>query len=326
MLDVVGLDELSVALYSLLLRNPELGMEEIGRELGSPPEMISEALDVLKRLAVVRPSWRDPCRLWPVSPQVGLAALLTVQEADLLDRHRELNRSRAVVEGLIADYEQWRADQVNDVAEKLQTIDETCDRIEELIANAESEVVTFNAGVFLASNPELRRGIDETILGRGLTLRAVYLESVNLHQGTRGYLRQLVDRGAQLRTVPTLPNQLMIFDGKVAMMPLDPEADSCGSIVVRGAGPLTVLIDHFETTWAGASPLGSRVPQRDDRPTGAEQAALAMLAQGLTDEAVARKLDVSLRTVRRMMARLMKELGTTSRFEAGVRAAQRGWV
>jgi DNA-binding NarL/FixJ family response regulator len=41
---------------------------------------------------------------------------------------------------------------------------------------------------------------------------------------------------------------------------------------------------------------------------------------------VARRLDVSRRTVRRMMARLMKILGTRSRFEAGVRAAKRGWL
>jgi len=53
---------------------------------------------------------------------------------------------------------------------------------------------------------------------------------------------------------------------------------------------------------------------------------LKMLASGFTDEAVARRLDVSLRTVRRMMSRLMKMLGTRSRFETGARAAERGWI
>jgi len=45
-----------------------------------------------------------------------------------------------------------------------------------------------------------------------------------------------------------------------------------------------------------------------------------------TDEMVARKLGVSVRTVRRMASELMAELGARSRFQAGVRASERGWL
>jgi DNA-binding NarL/FixJ family response regulator len=53
---------------------------------------------------------------------------------------------------------------------------------------------------------------------------------------------------------------------------------------------------------------------------------LKLPAQGLTDEAAAARLGVSHRTARRMMAELMERLGARSRFEAGLRAAQRGWL
>jgi len=46
----------------------------------------------------------------------------------------------------------------------------------------------------------------------------------------------------------------------------------------------------------------------------------------MTDETAARRLGVSLRTVRRQMAALMERLCATSRFEAGLKAAQRGWL
>ena len=46
-----------------------------------------------------------------------------------------------------------------------------------------------------------------------------------------------------------------------------------------------------------------------------------LMAQGFTDEAVARKLGMSVRTCRRHIAALMGSIDAVSRFQAGVRAA-----
>ena len=53
---------------------------------------------------------------------------------------------------------------------------------------------------------------------------------------------------------------------------------------------------------------------------------LQLLAAGQKDEQIARALGMSLRTVRRRVADLMTELGSDSRFAAGVEAARRGWI
>ena len=53
---------------------------------------------------------------------------------------------------------------------------------------------------------------------------------------------------------------------------------------------------------------------------------LSGLSAGLTDEAIAGRLGISVRTCRRHVATLFQVLGATSRFQAGVLAAQRGWV
>jgi DNA-binding NarL/FixJ family response regulator len=50
------------------------------------------------------------------------------------------------------------------------------------------------------------------------------------------------------------------------------------------------------------------------------------LAEGHTDEAIAKRLGVSHRTARRIASDLMDRLGARSRFEAGVRAVQQGWL
>jgi len=53
---------------------------------------------------------------------------------------------------------------------------------------------------------------------------------------------------------------------------------------------------------------------------------IRLLASGLTDEAMARKLGISERTVRRRVGDITSVLGTDSRFQAGVRISQLGWL
>ncbi|MFF6867959.1 LuxR C-terminal-related transcriptional regulator [Streptomyces sp. NPDC003444] len=51
-----------------------------------------------------------------------------------------------------------------------------------------------------------------------------------------------------------------------------------------------------------------------------------MLEDGLTDEGISRKTGVSIRTVRRTMADLMKRLNAQSGFQVGAEAVRRGWT
>lgn len=67
----------------------------------------------------------------------------------------------------------------------------------------------------------------------------------------------------------------------------------------------------------------------DDRQatlTEREHELLRLLALGLSDDEIARRLHLARRSVVRMMAVIMERLGAANRFEAGVKAAHRGWV
>jgi DNA-binding NarL/FixJ family response regulator len=63
----------------------------------------------------------------------------------------------------------------------------------------------------------------------------------------------------------------------------------------------------------------------DQREEG-QRDILELLMLGAKDEAIARHLGVSLRTVRRRVADLMDDLGTGTRFQAGMEAVRRGWL
>jgi DNA-binding NarL/FixJ family response regulator len=55
---------------------------------------------------------------------------------------------------------------------------------------------------------------------------------------------------------------------------------------------------------------------------GADGEILPLLAAGMKDEAIARQLGVSLRTVRRWVGRLMTQYGVATRFQLGLAIAR----
>ncbi len=72
----------------------------------------------------------------------------------------------------------------------------------------------------------------------------------------------------------------------------------------------------------------ARTARRDGprQLTAAQREILCLLSTGLTDAAIASYLDISLRTTARRVADLMRQLDASSRFQAGVEAARRGWL
>ncbi|MEU7529111.1 LuxR C-terminal-related transcriptional regulator [Saccharothrix sp. NPDC042600] len=76
------------------------------------------------------------------------------------------------------------------------------------------------------------------------------------------------------------------------------------------------LFDRAGTTWAGTVP--------DHGLTEREHKVLTVLAQGLTAEAIARRMDISPRTVHRHLQNVYRKLGTTDRLSTVLRAQSMG--
>jgi len=95
----------------------------------------------------------------------------------------------------------------------------------------------------------------------------------------------------------------------------------------RRPGVIASLLELFESVWRTAAPLDVGHPiEAGTGLSDTERTLLTMLADGATDETAAKKLGVSLRTVRRIVADLMRRLDAGSRFEAGIKAAKNGWL
>ncbi len=76
----------------------------------------------------------------------------------------------------------------------------------------------------------------------------------------------------------------------------------------------------------GDRPTGDHAVSVGKEPTPATQVLLRLMRTGATDRAIARELDISLRTLNRRIARLQSLLGVQSRFQLGVLAAELEWL
>ena len=142
-------------------------------------------------------------------------------------------------------------------------------------------------------------------------------------------ITRLTGSGAQVRTTQHLPPVLLICDQQAALILRQPTDPGQGGLRVRDPAMVASLGAMFATAWDAATPLSALPGARDAEATeltAGERALLRLLAAGLTDESAARQLGISARTVRRQMAALMIKLGAASRFQAGHKAAERGWL
>ncbi|MER5405655.1 LuxR family transcriptional regulator [Streptomyces sp. NPDC002769] len=208
------------------------------------------------------------------------------------------------------------------------------DRYYRLKQAARAEICSLDRPPFLlAPNGPL----DEAVVGRGVRVRAVYAASSFVADGGWPELGSLVSRGEEARITPTLPIKLSMADRSAAMVSLSLSAGNTECLYTEAPPLLDALAELFERYWAAGSPLARDpgpdaplppvgLPEEDRKPTDEERNLLALFAAGVKDEAIARQFGISSRTLRRRIQDLYAELGTTSRFGAGVAAARRNWV
>ncbi|GLW22615.1 hypothetical protein Mame01_26580 [Microbispora amethystogenes] len=320
-----GLDMASESVYLTILADPDSTVADLMLRLGLAEDEVRVALDRLRRLSLLRPSREDPGVLCPVSPGIALEALVKHQEAELVRRQNQIAESRAAIAVLEAEYAITRHAS-GDVLERLADIDAIRERLVQLARDARYEFLSLMpVGTRSAESTAASRALDEQMLERGVAVRALFLDTIDRDPVTSGHARRLTWLGGRVRTLPVLPIRMIVVDREVAMVPVDPEHVALGAVLVRGEGMVMAMRTLFDLMWERGRDFGESRTRDGDGLTDQERELLRFLCEGHTDEAVARKLGISTRTCRRITADLMNRLGARSRFQAGARAAERGW-
>lgn len=324
--DFGELAEMEVLLYRAVLRAPGTTLAVVAAETGRGADEFDKSVTLLAEMGLLRV---DGERLTAVSPMLAEATVLGAEDLELGARRAALEQRRDAIRRLVPD---WNS--ALEAAALDQSVDVVTDQA--AIANVlmhyadkcERDLLSMVPGRLPTSRIDGRTRLANLYsLRRGIRTRAIYQHAATRDRATVSYLNELAGHGAKIRFAASVPGRSLVIDRSVALLPIPmQEPGRHGLAIVREPSVIAWVVATFEQQWADASPLEEVLSkQTDDTELDQTRAAiLRLMAEGEKDEAISRRLSISVRTCRRHIAEYMLQVGASSRFQAGVIAARAG--
>ena len=314
MLEALGVPAEDEAIYRILLRERGLTPAELTERAGRGARALRQSLHRLAELGLVSRLAGRPTRYVAARPDTAVEALIARRQQDLA-------ATRQAAQALLAELP---ADSRHRPDEELEIVfgrDAVAARFQQLQQTARHELLVLDRPPY-AQNPTEPNPGEDDLLGRGVRLRGIYAPEAFEIPGALELVRAAVAAGEEARVCDDVPLKLAIADRSAAILPFTGDRDAMvdSALVVYASTLLDALIRLFDLLWQVAVPVFAPDPAVADE----DGPLLVLLAAGLKDEAIARQLGVSVRTVHRRTSDLMDRLGARTRFQAGLAAARQG--
>jgi DNA-binding CsgD family transcriptional regulator len=323
-LAALGLSTAEQAAYELLVDQPSATLNDLAATWARP-ERLEGILAVLENRGLISAAPGVLPRYTAIAPAAAFQSLL-------LDSEDQLNAARRHLAALDAAYQERPVEREAATIVEVVTGDRSVRlRLAQIRRGVRQEVRCLDRPPYVDTDGSTAGAAD--LLHRGVVYRTIYDRSSLDHPGSLAAVEDLINAGQQARVLPQLPLKLYLADDRLAFLPLTGKAPGYeAAIIVHPSALLDGLNKLFEGLWQRALPLHSPAgspagppAQRARSSLSAQQRLVTLLLSGLTDEAIARQLGLSYRSVQRRVAALMGELGAHTRFQAGAQAALRGY-
>lgn len=326
MLGVLGLAPDEEAVYRALLSRPGATAADLGEAMSRPGSDVSAALVRLVECGLVVSAGAEGFTAAP--PAMALGALIS-------ERRDALRTAELALATFAEEHRAATAGRtISELIEVVTGVDAIRHRFLQLQQAARSQLRTFVAAPFVAVPPGENAGEDAAI-DRGVAVRVVLDRAVLAVPGVLDETVVSLRHGAQVRVAKRLPMKLILADADVGLVPLAAAADGePGAVLLHRSGLLAALDALFETVWRRAYPLelstvGDEPGVKELGPDGLtalDRKVLALLLSGLSDQAAATQLNLSLRTLQRRLRHLMDLAGVDNRMQLGWHAARHDWA
>lgn len=303
--------------------------------MGDGPGQIDMDSPAARELAQADLLYADPSsgdRAQAVAPSTALTLLLSRRQQELIDTHQRVIHGWTALEELLKADQQSKREQVIGGD---QTIEVLHDRTAilalsaDLYLSAQQDMSATLTGVPLGAHQVLTP--PKSSLFGGARFRTLYDGAYASSPAGAKIIEQSRQGGEEARVRAELPSKMVLVDRRIAMIALadpvggTPDTGVRSAVVVRSPQLLTMLYEWFNQIWD--DPATARTGTAQGSPLSQSQRrVLRLLAAGLSDDAIARRSEMSVRTVRRHITSIMEILGTSTRFATGVAASKRGWI
>ncbi|MFC5180797.1 helix-turn-helix domain-containing protein [Actinomadura harenae] len=325
-----GLTPDETSAYRELIAVPSASAAELAGRLRLAVAETRALLTTLERRGLASHDSQDLARFVAAPPAAALGALLAEQRI-------EIKRAELQIDALQEVYQAASARRgISGLLDVVQGQRQVAERFRLLQMGAEREVLAFVKAPATAVSARENTAAEQAALARGVRYRVVAERAALEEQGGIQAALATIPEGERMRLVGEVPLKLIIVDRRAAFLPIvaTPGPDGAGAVVVHESALLDALLALFEAEWMRATPIRTPGHGQDD-PAAARNGTpldetdarlLELLLAGYTDDAVAKQLGISLRTVQRRISGLMGLAGVQTRMQLGWHAATQGWL
>ncbi|MGW4802583.1 LuxR C-terminal-related transcriptional regulator [Kitasatospora sp. NPDC004272] len=188
-------------------------------------------------------------------------------------------------------------------------------RIAQLGASCREEALTAQPGHALPAALELSLRQELPLLRRGCRILTLYQPTALAEPAVIRYAATVTEAGGEVRLLDEPFQRVLVFDRTTAVVPA---SDDLGrAAVLSDPATVAMIVANFDRDWERAervswSTLLDSAPAR----TAVDQIG-RLLAQGLTQKAIATRLGLSERTVAGHISRLRERYGAETLFQLG---------
>ncbi|GAA3836918.1 hypothetical protein GCM10022226_68620 [Sphaerisporangium flaviroseum] len=318
---------LALQLYRTARGRGSWDASAVAAEVGAEIFDVEAAISCLEELGLLVPSPRTPAGYMVVNPDVALFRLLDFERTIAANYQRESTHCREALNVLLRDYPEAGSRANRLTIEPLRTPAELAAFLDHRSTLVKKRKLVIHPDLPMAETAEHMMSRDVDALARGVKLRAIYSAHVVPHAAMRDYCMEVMRCGADIRVAGYLPLRMIVMDDDLALLPSDPQSAGNGYVAVHSTEVVKSMSAVFAHHWSAASPIASLQDSADDTGgflSGQEQAIIQMLAIGIKDEVIARRLGVSRRTLTRAISTLLDRLAVETRFQAAMKVTKMG--
>lgn len=260
----------------------------------------------------------------PVDQAVALRMLLEQRQAELIAAQRRIIDGWTRLTAMLpCDIGGGGVAGSVDGVLTLNNFDEVMTRAAELYPSAKRRM----RGTETGESPtrlarDRRRAAPRSVVTNGARFQMIYqIGYLNTPAGSR-FIEDSAQLGEEIRIRPDVPLKMLHVDDAIALVSTDRAAQT--ALLVRAPAILSMLGEWFDLLWEHSGTMATCVDD-DGALTASQRRVLELMAVD-GDEAIARRLNMSITTVRRNVKAIYTALGVDNRFAAGVAAAKRGWI
>jgi len=320
-LDILGIEPMEESAYRALLMHRLATADDLARTLDMPGNKVQRLLDRMELKGLASHSPERPRRYIAAPPELAVEALVVQRQADLERARSMINQ---IKEQSLQATEETHGEQVVELITSRPALDQA---IRQLVQTVKTDLMTFQRAPVLYS--EGFPGSDGNLrLPSGVRARSISdAEFLALPRAFDSLRRDRESSGEEQRVFPVLTVKMIVADKRIGLIPLDSSNPGSSVLLVRASSLLDSLCTLFELIWERSTPIvlgadgqlgcGVCIPNLSD----AARQVIPLLAAGLNDKAIAYEAGISINTLTRRIAELMKCFDTRTRFQLGWQAA-----